>query len=421
MLAGCENVSIFEPVTTFGFEFEVNLNQYVEQGDYFLDDHELQTLLPDLELTLPPQDFIFYLELVELELKNEFSDDEIDEIARALTLEIESVEIQEGVGSFGELTFEHKGNYKFRIRQLIDTEVTGWLLDETKHYFVVLVAESEVESDLAADFENGSRVFTNVFIHDISEQIVEAKEQEYQEYQEQRQNAMNEAIEEITEIFIEMGDDVSFYFHNLETGFRFSFNSDHGYIGASVGKVFYAHFLYVQDEVGNITLSEQERVSIQYTLRTSLDEFSHNLTARFGVDLYNEWLEEQGAYILQTPARHFGLPTELTASEAALLMYGIYHYFHTETPNAIEFRENMINNQVPFIVSDEYVVASKTGWLVPQGIRSDVAIVEAPSPYILVILSQNRAISSNHLYYFELFSRLFEEFNNEWFVIGESY
>ena len=229
------------------------------------------------------------------------------------------------------------------------------------------------------------------------------------------------SLDEIKEVFLSLGDYTSFYFHNIKTGFQYGFNSDKAYIGASVGKVFYAYFLYTQDEIESITLTEQERLWIQHVLKTSLDEFSHNLTAHYGVIDYNVWLGEQRIYTLQTPHRHFGLPTKLMAEEAALLMYGIYHYFLTETPNAIEFRESMINNQFPFIVSNSYEVASKTGWLVPQEIRHDVAIVEAPSPYILVILSQNPSITQDHLYHFELLSSLFEDFNNKWFVIGDFY
>jgi len=225
------------------------------------------------------------------------------------------------------------------------------------------------------------------------------------------------SLDEIIEAASSLGDYISFYFHNIETGFRYGFNRDKTYIGASVGKVFYAHFLYKQDEIGNIALTEQERLWVQYTLRTSLDEFSHNLTDHFGVVEYNVWLEEQGISTLQAQYRHFGLPTTLIVEEMAVLMYGIYHYFLTETPNAIEFRENMINNEWPFIVSDNYEVASKTGWLVPQELRHDVAIVEAPSPYILVILTQNTRVTNNHLYYFEMLSHLFEDFNNKWFVI----
>jgi len=224
------------------------------------------------------------------------------------------------------------------------------------------------------------------------------------------------SLDEITEVFSSLGEDVSFYFHNIETGFQYGFNSEREYIGASVGKVFFAYFLYKQDEIGNITLTNQERLWIQAVLRTSLDEFSHNLHACYGIEDYNVWLEEQGVCILQT-YRHFGLPTRLTVGEAASLMYGIYHYFQTNTPNAIEFRENMINNQARFIVSNSYEVASKTGWLFDRNIIHDVAIVESSSPYILVILSQSQQIGGNHLHYFESLSHLFEDFNDKWFVV----
>ena len=225
-------------------------------------------------------------------------------------------------------------------------------------------------------------------------------------------------VDELTEAFLLMGDDTSFYFHNLETGFSYGFNSDKVYRGASVGKVFFAHFLYLQDELGVIALTEQERLWIQYTLRTSLDEFSDNLHARYGLIAYNDWLNDQGVYNLQNPHHHYGSTAQFSAEEAALLMYGIYQYFRTATPNAIEFRENMVSNEVPFIVSNNYEVASKTGWVYVWEVIHDVAIVKSPSPYILVILSQNPRIGGtrNHRHYFEQFSQLFEEFNDRWFV-----
>ena len=227
------------------------------------------------------------------------------------------------------------------------------------------------------------------------------------------------SLDEVEEAFLSLGDDISFYFHNIETGFRHGFNSDQAYVGASVGKVFYTNFLYIQDEIESISLTGQERLWIQKVLRTSLDEFSNNLNAHYGVVKYNSWLEKQGIHALQASDRHYGLKTRLKVEEVASLMYGIYHYFQTKTPNAVEFRENMTNNQVPFIVSDSYKVASKTGWLPTHEIRHDVAIVEAPSPYILVILSQNSKVNQDHLYHFKLLSALFEDFNNKWFVAGK--
>ena len=100
------------------------------------------------------------------------------------------------------------------------------------------------------------------------------------------------SLDEIEEAFSSLGDKISFYFYNIETGFQHGFRSNKAYAGASVGKVFYDYFLYTQDEIGSITLTEQERSWIKTTLRRSLDEFSLNLNRRYGVVKYNKWLEK---------------------------------------------------------------------------------------------------------------------------------
>ena len=227
------------------------------------------------------------------------------------------------------------------------------------------------------------------------------------------------SLTEIEQIFESFGDYTSFYFYNIKTSFRHAFNGDHVFYGASTPKVFYAHFLYYQDETGVITLTDLERTWIAYTLRTSLDEFSLNLEAQYGIQDYHNWLDEQGIELLHSNAfNHYGLSTRYTVNEAILLMQGIYKYLLTGTPNAIEFRYHMINNEARFIVSENYHVASKTGWLIPQHVRHDVAIIEAPSPYILTISIHGQHLAENEFYYFRLFSQLFEEFNNKWFGVG---
>jgi len=417
ILTGCAAVTTFEPVTIPGFEFEVHLEQHIGQGSNDLSQAELQDLLPDLVLNSPDQNFTFYLELGSVELGEEFTAGEIEEISQDLIPQTRLVTVDaEGVFGFGEITFEHAGNYAFRIAQMTDG-IIDWQLDDLVFNIEVNVVEDAENNVLVAYSDATNISFTNIFVHDFAEQITLALEQAYED----RLIAMQEDLEEIKEVFLSLGGHTSFYFHNIETGFRYDFNSDRIYYGASTPKVFYNHFLYVQDEMGIITLTDQERLWIEYAQRRSLDEFSLNLQRRYGLDAYHSWLEEQGVFTLHSNANHhFGLRIRFIVEEAALLMYNIYQYFLTETPNAVEFRENMINNEKPFIVSDNYEVASKTGWLWPQRVRHDVAIIEAPSPYILVILSEDSRtaldLPYNEPYYFRMLSQLFEDFNNRWFV-----
>ena len=415
---GCASVTTFEPVAVPDFEFEMRLEQRFEQGDHAFTEDQLQELLPDLILDMPLQNFVFYFDLVDVELEHEFDVEETAEIKHQLVPEPLLVMLDmENIVSFGDIVLYHAGVYTFKIAQRIES-IVDWEFDETIFYIVVTVTEDVNSEVLVADIELTTKTFTNIFTVDITEEIDTALERVYQE----RLIGMQAELEEIEAVFLSLGGITSFYFKNLETGFRHGFNENHVFHGASTPKIWYNHWLYVQDELGHITLTNQERSWIEISLLRSLDEFSLNLQQRYGLDNYHAWLEENGVTILQSNANHhFGLRTRLTATEGAILMDSVYQYFLTETPNAIEFRENMRNNEAPFIVSDNYEVASKTGWLWPQRVRHDVAIVEAASPYILVILSEDSRtaldLPYNEPYYFRMLSQLFEDFNNRWFVI----
>lgn len=396
VLAGCS--AEIEPVTIDGFSFQVGVSYEIGQGEYDLSDLELESLLPGFTAIIPEQEFKFALELIEAVTEND--------------LDIHSFETQVvdtyGVGSFGDISFADAGQYTFRVSQL-ETGLQNWQLDESVHYLDVKVTYNDLDNLLVAVVTTAEIRFNNVYVYDVSLEITEAFEA--------RLVAMQEDMTAIEDAFLVLGGTTSFYFVNLDTGFRHGFNETATFFGASTPKVFYAHYLYLQDELGYIELRPIERLWLQYKLRTSLDEFSLNLERNYGLAGYHQWLDEQEISVLHAVANHhYGISTNLSAVEAAVLMESIYEYFLTESPNALEFREHMINNEAPFIVSDRYNVASKTGWLFPHAIRHDVAIVEAPSPYVLVVLSQNAQTATDTTNAFARISNLFAEFNDRWFV-----
>ena len=76
-----------------------------------------------------------------------------------------------------------------------------------------------------------------------------------------------------------------------------------------------------------------------------------------------------------------------------------------------EFKQNLLNNQFPFITAD-YPVASKTGWYHRYGgAWHSMAIIYAPSPFSLTILSSERSGIAEDYAAYRYIAHAFQEFN----------
>jgi beta-lactamase class A len=106
--------------------------------------------------------------------------------------------------------------------------------------------------------------------------------------------------------------------------------------------------------------------------------------------------------------------SNLTANEAGLFAMEIFNYMESDGTYSGELKRNLLNNQFPFIVSD-YPVASKTGWTTHIAWH-DMAIIYAPSPFILVILSARVGWTAQDYRDFAEISMAFQKFNDRWFV-----
>ena len=94
-------------------------------------------------------------------------------------------------------------------------------------------------------------------------------------------------------------------------------------------------------------------------------------------------------------------------------MYRIYRYIESDATYADELRNSLLNSDVPIIMAD-YPVAQKYGrW---DGNFHDKAIVYAPSPYILVIMSTLDRHNGGAFDEFLEISRFIQEFNNRYFT-----
>ena len=228
------------------------------------------------------------------------------------------------------------------------------------------------------------------------------------------------------------------HFENLETGFIYSHNTDRVFFSASVTKAPLALYIYQLAERGLTNLdnvhtftnrdfmggsgiiAHNYNVGATFTtrelLRLNLSE-SDNIATMilrrvYGIDGYRQFIADMGGNPNFVGNRI--MDSYLTAYEAGLFAREIFSYIQSNGTYSTEFKSHLLDNQFPFIVSD-YPVASKTGWTRSLAWH-DMAIVFAPSPYSLTILSSREGWTPQDYRDFEVISRAFQEFNNKWFV-----
>ena len=237
------------------------------------------------------------------------------------------------------------------------------------------------------------------------------------------------------------GDHVAIYFENLASGCTFMHNEERVFFGASIPKAPLALWLYQQAEKGLLNLdqtlyfSEQNKRMGSGIIRHRYD-FGDVFTLRrlIGLNLYES--DNTATYMIHQAVGYQGfsnfinsiggmttfggnaLDSFLTAKQVGRFAHEIYRYIESDQNYSAEFKYNLLNNQFPFIVSD-YPVASKTGWYEKLGgAWHDMAIVYAPSPYILVILSADKTGTEEDHAIYQNISFAFQEFNGLNFGIG---
>jgi len=234
------------------------------------------------------------------------------------------------------------------------------------------------------------------------------------------------------------GDYLSVYYENLETGFVYRHNADNEYFSASVPKAIFALYIFQKAELGEVDLDSLvtflyedywggsgvirhtsyfgDTFTQRELLRLNISESDNIATLMLrrvhGLYGYTQFIREIGG----TPGfiRERVFNSQLTANEAGLFARQIFRFIESGGRYSQEFKSHLLDNQFPFIVSD-YPVASKTGWNRPTAWH-DMAIVYAPSPFILVILSAREGWADEDYEDFAEISRTFQQFNDTWFA-----
>ena len=250
--------------------------------------------------------------------------------------------------------------------------------------------------------------------------------------------ACNVPIELLQDFLAQFGDTVSIYFRNLATGFSFSHYGDRVFFGASATKAPFALYIYEKAERGETCLDSlhtftaadywggsgfirhrysygetfTQRELLHLMLAPSDNIATRMLRRAHGLEGYRAYMRSIGAnaHFVQNITYSY-----LSANEAGIIMAEAYRYIQSGGRYSHEFKQNLLSNRYPFIIAD-YPVASKSGWAESfGGAWHDMAIVYAPSPYILVILTERYGWTEADFRDFEEISMAFQAFNSWWF------
>ena len=236
----------------------------------------------------------------------------------------------------------------------------------------------------------------------------------------------------------QFGNNISVYFHNLESGYTFTHNPDRRYPSASISKAFFALYVYQKADAGLFDtrsmvtyLPEDHRlgsgvirhrydfgaVFSQRRLLQLMLEPSDNIATKMLVREHGLAGFREFAYVTAGLAsNHVGsriMNSHVTARESGAFGRAIYDFVATDTPYARMFHNNMNNSLFPFIVSD-YPLISKSGDFPPYAWH-DMAIIYAQSPYVLVILSAREGWTPEDFRDFREISMMFQAFNTRYF------
>jgi len=232
--------------------------------------------------------------------------------------------------------------------------------------------------------------------------------------------------------------EIAVFFENLESGFTFAYQGDRVFFGASATKAPFALYIYLKAEEGRTNLNtimhftegdywqgsgiirHRYEYGQHFTQRRLLHLMlvpSDNIATRIlrrhhGLGGYREFIESIGGdpHFVQNLTYSY-----LSANEAGLIMRESFNYIQSNGRYSDEFLQNLLANRYPFVISD-YPVASKSGWAANfGGAWHDMAIVLAPSPYTLSLLSPLAGAPNDRVKY-DAISMFFQDFNYRHFV-----
>lgn len=261
--------------------------------------------------------------------------------------------------------------------------------------------------------------------------------------------------QELDDFLRRFGQRIGVFYKNLETGFVYTFNPSRVFFGESISKLTHAFYTFIAAERGYVDMYGTHIYrAADYWGGSGIMRFNYHVGAEFTTRelLYYSVVHSDNIafrmlvrYMEQTGFSYRDFAMELGANpwfmldrymynaspeDAGLWLYAIQEYFQSDSRYGHHLQEDLLNValyshpyftrgyawggssdiNVQFIHSD-YPVAQKYGW---GSIGFNVmGIVYAPSPYLLIILS-NMSAGAHEL--FEEISWKIQDFNVRYFA-----
>lgn len=240
---------------------------------------------------------------------------------------------------------------------------------------------------------------------------------------------MNEDdIAELTEIITRYGGNISIYYKDVDSEDTFLYNEEYKYFIASVIKAPYVMYILdlasqgkadldkeytieykdIQEGTGKIReLKEEEfpltmttkdllSYAIRYSDNTAVETLRKEDFTHIG---YTEYAKELGLTHIEDVK--YIVNGDITATDAGIYINAIYDFIKTNEYGGF-LKEEMLNTRNPMIYA-KYPVIRKYGWADLS--FHDFAIIDAPHPYMLVILTDKDEGGEEDYKFFAEFSR----------------
>lgn len=221
---------------------------------------------------------------------------------------------------------------------------------------------------------------------------------------------------------------LSVAYYDITSGYQYSYNGAHKFPAASVIKAPFCRYVLGMAEQNELDLSMEitytEEMYVGGTGTIKDDEFgttytqlelikrairqSDNIAFKILRQIYPSAGFKQYAKAIGI-ADSSGIKninsSNINAADAITYMKDIYAYITGDNQYGKTLETHMLNTINPMICS-KYPIIRKYGWM--QGAYHDMAIIKAPRPYILVILSDHSEGSNKDKEMFRVISKAIE-------------
>ncbi len=202
---------------------------------------------------------------------------------------------------------------------------------------------------------------------------------------------------------------VSLYYEDLESGYTYLYNAGQSYFAASLMKAPFCMYILQLAAEGKCNLAQKITYTaafeskgtgiikndafgteytvqqlIEYTIRYSDNAALRMLRSVFSVDGFKKFATSIG--ISDTSAIGYITNSQITVNDAAIYMHAIYDFIEKDDTYGKMLYEYMTHTRNPMFYSS-YPLIRKYGWA--DASFHDMAIVDAPHPYILILCTDH--------------------------------